>query len=198
MKLKSVSLPKPVKLCLLTGVLVLVYLIIAIPFKVMSVIPGFTDIRPVMLFKPVFGIFFGIPGCIAFAIGNLIGDLMSDSLRWSSIAGFAANFLGPFLFYLFRRFSKTPFSLRTFKEILKTIAVIAVSAVAEAIIITPAVKWIYPEVDAVLLFVTVTLNGSAFPLMLGIPLMILMQEELGFQPVGAKLPPTRSYRNADR
>ena len=148
MKLKSASLPKPVKLCLLTGVLVLVYLIIAIPFKVMSVIPGFTDIRPVMLFKPVFGIFFGIPGCIAFAIGNLIGDLMSDSLRWSSIAGFAANFLGPFLFYLFRLFSKTPFSLRTFKEILKTIAVIAVSAVAEAIIITPAVTWIYPEVDA--------------------------------------------------
>ena len=170
----------------------MVYLIIAIPFKVMSVIPGFTDIRPVMLFKPVFGIFFGIPGCIAFAIGNLIGDLMSDSLRWSSIAGFAANFLGPFLFYLFRRFSKTPFSLKTVKEILKTIAVIAVSAVAEAIIITPAVTWIYPEVDAVLLFVTVTLNGSAFPLMLGIPLMILMQEELGFQPVGAKLPPTRS------
>lgn len=192
MKLKNTRLPKPVMLCLLTGVLILVYLIIAIPFKVMSVIPGFTDIRPVMLLKPVFGIFFGIPGCIAFAIGNLIGDIMSDSLRWSSISGFAANFLGPFMFYLFRRISKTPFSLRTIREILKTIAVIALSAVAEAVIITPAVKWIYPGVDAVLLFLTVLLNGSAFPIMLGIPLMILMQEELGFQPVEAKLPPSSS------
>ena len=101
MALKNSKLSKPVRLCLMTLVLVLVYLIIAIPFKVMNVIPGFTDIRPVMLLKPVYGVFFGIPGCIAFAVGNLIGDVMSDSLQWSSIAGFAANFLGPFAFYLF-------------------------------------------------------------------------------------------------
>ncbi len=101
MFLKNSNLPKPVKFILLTLILIAVYLIIAIPFKVISIIPGFTDIRPVMLFKPVFGVFFGIPGCFAFAIGNLIGDIMSDSLRWSSIAGFAANFLAPFVFYLF-------------------------------------------------------------------------------------------------
>ena len=120
MALKTANIPKPVKLCALTVILVFVYLVIAIPFKVMSVIPGFTDIRPVMLLKPVFGIFFGIPGCIAFAIGNLIGDIMSDSLRWSSIAGFAANFLGPFVFFVFWRWiSKEPFSTRTGKSLLK-------------------------------------------------------------------------------
>lgn len=182
--LKNLNLPNPVRLCLLTAILVLVYLIIAIPFKVMNVIPGFTDIRPVMLFKPVYGVFFGIPGCIAFAIGNFIGDIMSGSLRLSSIAGFAANFLGPFVFYLFwTRISKNPFSLRTFKSILVEIAVIIVSSVIEAVIIAPSVKLIYPEVDIMLLSVTIFLNGSLFPLALGIPLMILMQEELGFNPI---------------
>ena len=40
MALKTANIPKPVKLCALTVILVLVYLVIAIPFKVMSVIPG--------------------------------------------------------------------------------------------------------------------------------------------------------------
>ena len=169
---------------LLTLVLLAVFLIVAIPFKVMNVIPGFTDISPVSLMQPVYGIFFGIPGCIAFAIGNLIGDIASDSLRWSSIAGFAANFLGPFIFYIFwTRISKTPFSLRTGKDLLKQIAVTAVSAIVQAGLITPAVEMIYPEVGSVLFAATVLLNNSVFPIMLGIPLMILMQEELGFKPL---------------
>ena len=169
---------------LLTLVLLAVFLIVAIPFKVMNVIPGFTDIRPVSLMQPVYGVFFGLPGCAAFAIGNLIGDILSDSLRWSSIAGFAANFLGPFIFYIFwTRISKTPFSLRTGKDLLKQIAMTAVSAITQAGLITPAVEMIYPEVGSVLFAATVLLNNSVFPIMLGIPLMILMQEELGFKPL---------------
>ena len=176
-----------VKSILLTLILILVYLIVAIPFKVMSVIPGFTDIRPVSLLQPVYGVFFGIPGCFAFAIGNLIGDIASDSLRWSSIAGFAANFAAPLLFYLFGcYFSKAPFSLRTGKNLLKQTAVIAASAIMQAVLITPAVVMIYPEVDGWVFASTVLLNSSVFPLMLGIPLIILIQEELGFKPKPAR------------
>ena len=182
--MKLNNFPKPLKHLLLTLVLILVYLIIAIPFKVMSVIPGFTDIRPVMLLKPVYGVFFGIPGCIAFAVGNLLGDIMSDSLRLSSIAGFAANFMGPFIFYLFCiRISKAPFFLRTGISLIKFLIVIIISALMEAVVIAPAVKLIYPEIDALLLSVTIFVNGSVFPLFLGVPLMILMQEELGVKPV---------------
>ncbi len=172
------------KQCALTGVLTAVYLLIAIPFKAISVIPGFTDIRPVMLLKPVYGVFFGIPGCVAFAIGNLIGDIISDSLRWSSIAGVAANFLGPFFFYFFwKRISKTPFSLRTGKTLLTQLIVIVASAVMEAAVLLPAVKLVDPKIDGMLFAVTVFLNGTMFPLLFGIPLMILMQEELGFKPI---------------
>lgn len=169
---------------LLVTVLLIVFLVVAIPFKVMSVIPGFTDIRPVALMQPVYGIFFGIPGCIAFAIGNLIGDIASDSLRWSSIAGFAANFFGPFAYYIFwTRISKTPFSLRSGKDLLKQTAVTVVSAVAQAALITPAVELIYPDVKSMVFASTVLLNDTVFPLLLGIPLMILMQEELTFTPL---------------
>ena len=168
----------------LAAVLLVVYLVVAIPFKVMSIIPGFTDIRPVLLLQPVYGVFFGIPGCVAFAFGNLIGDIISDSLRWSSIAGFAANFIGPFMFYIFwGKFSKTAFSLRTRINLLKQIGIIVASAVFETLLITPAVHLFYPEIDTGLFALTVLLNDSIFPIVLGIPLMILMQEELGFKPV---------------
>ena len=164
-------------------ILTAVYLVVAVPFKVMSVIPGFTDIRPVQLLSPVFGIFFGIPGCAAFAVGNLICDIISDSLRWSSIAGFAANFLGPFICYIFyRRISRRDFCLRTGKDLMIYCCVTLVKAVTEALIITPFVAMTYPEVDFLLFACTVMINGTLFPVFLGIPLIILIQEELGFKP----------------
>ncbi len=163
--------------------LVVVYLVLAVPFRVMTVIPGFTEIRPVQLLKPVYGVFFGIPGCFAFAVGNLIGDLLGDSLRWSSIAGFAANFAGPFVFWLFwSRVSKTPFALRTGGDLLKQLAATVASGAVEALLITPVVMLVYADVDAGLFAATVFLNGTVFPLLLGIPLMILMREEFGFRP----------------
>ncbi|MBR1483115.1 MAG: hypothetical protein IJ598_09145, partial [Ruminococcus sp.] len=64
--------------------------------------------------------------------------------------------------------------------------VIVISSVTEAVVITPAVKLIYPDIDFLLLAFTIFLNGTVFPLLLGIPLMILMQEELGFKPLTPK------------
>ena len=164
-------------------ILTAVYLVVAVPFKVMSVIPGFADIRPVLMLNPVYGIFFGIPGCIAFAIGNLIGDLLSDSLRWSSIGGFIANFIGPFLFCVYwNKISKTPFSLRTGKDLLKQVVLTVVTAVAETLIITPMVELSYPEVSSILFANAVMLSVSVFPIVRWIPLMMLRQEELQFKP----------------
>ncbi len=163
--------------------LTVIYLIISIPFKVMEIIPGFTDIRPVLLLQPMYGIFFGLPGCFAFSVGNLITDILSDSLRISSAAGFAANFLGPLLFYVFwNLLSKKPFSLRSGKSLLIHVLLNVLCAVMQALIITPIVGVAYPDVDLVLFSVSVFMNGTIFPIALGIPLIIFMQEELGFQP----------------
>ena len=69
--MNNIGMKKLLKQVGLVLILTAVYLVVAVPFKVMSVIPGFADIRPVLMLNPVYGIFFGIPGCIAFAIGNL-------------------------------------------------------------------------------------------------------------------------------
>ncbi len=164
---------------------VIVYLVVSMPFKVMEVIPGFTDVRPVMLLMPVYAVFLGPQGCFAIAVANLITDIASDSLRWSCIAGFIANFAGPFIIYLFwTRISKSEFSLRRGKALLKHTAVIVAAAFLETIIIAPAVALVYPDVDFRLFARTVMLNNSIFPIVLGIPLTILMQEELGFEVCG--------------
>lgn len=167
--------------------LIAVYLIVSIPFKVMEIIPGFTDVRPVSILMPVYGIFFGILGCMAYAVGNLITDIISDSLKWSSIAGFAANFLGPFFYYLFWiKLSKQSFNLRNRKNILKHTAVIIVDSLLIAGIITPFVELSYPEVNSGMFFSVVLGNSFVFPFFIGIPLIILMQDELGFTPIEKK------------
>ncbi len=167
------------------AILLFVYLVIALPFKQLAVIPGFSDVRPVYMLQPVFGIFFGIPGCLACAIGNLVGDIASDSLRWSSIAGFVGNFVYPFLMYLFwTKLRKTSFALRRGRTMGLFVATAVACALAQALIITPAVAFHYPDVDAVLFFASVLANGSLFPIGFSIPFIILLQEELGFSPLG--------------
>ena len=152
-----------------TFVLLMIYLIVSIPFKVMEIIPGFTDIRPVAMLQPV-------------SVGNLITDIVGDSLRWSSIAGIIANFVGPLFFYIYwKKLSHKPFDLKNVKNILTHMIVIVAAAVAEALMITPAVALVYPDVDYWLFFLTVILNTSAFPIFLGIPLIIVLQEEVGLK-----------------
>lgn len=173
-------------------VLLVVYLILAIPFKVLMIIPGFADVRPVVVFQAIFGIFFGFPGALAYAVGNLIGDIASDSLRWSSIAGFAANFIGPYLFHVFASRLRHGFSLRTRADLGKFLILIVAVAVLEAVIISPVVELFYPEIESSFFGVTVVANAVGFPFLIGIPMIILMQEELGFRvrPWGGRMDST--------
>ena len=160
----------------------LAYFILAIPFKVMSVIPGFTDVRPVTMLGPVYALAFGIPGCTIFAICNLIMDAISDSLRWSSIAGLLANFVGPYLvFYYYKRISKGGLELKRVSKVAEYMIVLIIVSVIEAVVITPSVRYAYPDVDWKVFMISVVLNTSIFPIVFGIPLIIMIQEELGFR-----------------
>ena len=164
--------------------LIFAYLILAIPFKVLSVIPGFTDIRPVTMLGPIFALFYGLPGCIIFAVLNIVMDAATNALTWTSIAGFVANFAGPFLFMIYwKRYAKVTPHLKTPKNILHFSLTLFLIAVIEATIITPWIAIFYPEVDWQLFFITVTLNNSLFAILFGIPLIILMKDELGFKQI---------------
>ena len=159
------------------------YLVVAIPFKAMNLIPGFTDVRPVMALGPVYGVFFGPVGCLACGFGNLVADAVDHAIRWTSIAGFASNALGPLLVWWFwTRFSRTPFSLRTARDLLRHSLLLVAMSALETAIVAPAVALVYPEVDAAFLARAVFGNTAGFPVFLGIPISILLQEEFGFIP----------------
>jgi energy-coupling factor transport system substrate-specific component len=163
--------------------LVAVYLVLALPFRTMNLIPGFTDVRPVTALGPVFAVFYGPVGCLASGLGNLLADAVDDALRWTSIAGFAVNFLGPLLVWLYwTRLSRTPFALRTLRDLLRHSLLLVLISLFETAILAPSVALVYPEVDALFFAQTVFLNNSLFPILLGIPLSILLQEEFGFRP----------------
>lgn len=181
-------IPKPAaRKTVLFVVLLVVYLVIALPFKVLSIISGFTDVRPVCMLMPVYGIFFGIPGCLANAVGNLIGDIASGSLRWSSIAGFIANFAYPYLMYLFwTKLRKKPFNLRTGRSMGLFVVTVVACACVQSLLISPAVALFYPDVDITLFATSVVGNGALFPIGFAIPFIIMIQEELGFVPLGSE------------
>lgn len=164
--------------------LIIIYFVLAVPFKTLEVIPGFTDIRPVTMLGPIYALFCGIPGCVIFALMNLVMDAVSGELAWSSIAGLLANFAGPFLLLVYwGKFSRSKPHLRSFGNMVHYSVSLMLAAVLEAVIITPSVAFFYPDVDWKLFFITVVLNTGLFPIFIGIPLTIFLQEELGFKQI---------------
>ena len=163
--------------------LVAVFLLFAIPFKAMNLIPGFTDVRPVTALGPIYALFYGPMGCLANACGNLIADILDNALRWSSLAGFSANFLGPCLvWYFWKRVAGPTFALRGPRELLIHTLLLIVKSLFEAAIITPSVAYAYPEVNAKMFALIVFFNTAVFPIFIGMPITMLMQEEFGFVP----------------
>ena len=158
--------------------LVLIHMVLSLPFKVMIMIPGFTDIRPVTCVQPIFGLFYGQTGALAFAVGNLISDVLSDSLQWSCIAGFIANYLYVVMVYkLWHRIRKKAFALREGRDFFSYIVIILLSATVLTAIITLGVYAVQPQVDLATLIGTIFCNNTIFPIVLGAPIMMMMQEE---------------------
>lgn len=76
----------------LSAVIGAVYAAVLIPFKVFTIIPGLTEMRPAAALPVVVSLFFGPAGAFGVAFGNLIGDF-AGTLGWGSIFGVVGNFL---------------------------------------------------------------------------------------------------------
>ena len=74
------------------------FLAVGIPFKVMVLIEGFTEVRPVNAIPPVAGLICGSWGALACGFGNLIADLFG-TFNGSSVLGFFGNMAGAYLPY---------------------------------------------------------------------------------------------------
>lgn len=80
------------------GLCALVFVGMAVPFKVMVLVEGFTEVRPVNAVPVVVGLLLGPAGAWGCAIGNLIADLFGTFSK-ASFLGFWGNFLAAYLPY---------------------------------------------------------------------------------------------------
>lgn len=162
--------------------LLLIYLLVALPFQVLVILSGFTNIRPVIALCPIFVFFFGPTGAWATGLGNLAYDIIANSLAWSSIAGFIANFSSPLVMYmLWHRIAKTPFSIHNLHTLGIYTIVIIVGALLNVIIIAPSIMFFYPEVPILNFVSPVLYNNIIFPLVPGVAIIIFMQNYYGLK-----------------
>lgn len=87
---------KMVVLVALTGA---AYVAILLPFKIATVVPGFTEIRPAAGIPIVCGLLFGPAAAWGSAFGNLVGDIFGGTLTPGSIPGFVGNFFFAYIPY---------------------------------------------------------------------------------------------------
>lgn len=74
------------------------FLALGIPFKVMVLVEGFTEVRPVNALPPIAGMICGPLGALACGVGNMIADLFG-TFNGTSVLGFFGNMAAAYLPY---------------------------------------------------------------------------------------------------
>ena len=123
------------RLGVLTAVSASLYAALLIPFKVLPLIPGVTELRPANAVPVVCSFLFGPAGAWGAALGNLIGDFFGG-IGPGDFFGFAGNFLYGFLPYAaWRALSASDPLPRTVAQWAAFVGVVALSAAACGLVI---------------------------------------------------------------
>jgi len=118
------------RLVVLTAVSASLYAALLIPFKVLPLIPGVTELRPANAVPVVCSFLFGPAGAWGAAIGNLIGDFFGG-IGPGDLFGFGGNFLYGLLPYAAWRVISDGDPLpRSVRQWVAFVAVVALSAAA--------------------------------------------------------------------
>jgi energy-coupling factor transport system substrate-specific component len=155
----------------------LVFVGIAVPFKVMVIIPGLTEVRPVNAIPIVAGLLFGPAGAWGCAFGNLAADVFG-TFSIGSVFGFLGNFAAAYLPYKIWHMSgsgEAP-NVKTHKNIWRFIFISAFSSLSVAVIIS----WGLDVLNIVWgshLFLIILLNDLGFSLFLGLPVFIVLTSD---------------------
>lgn len=162
------------KTLLQIAICALVFIGMAVPFKVMVLIEGLTEVRPVNAVPVVAGLLFGPAGAWGCAVGNLIADLFGTFSK-GSVLGFIGNFIAAYLPYkLWHIFKKgeAP-NAKSYINIGIYILISAIGALATAIIIACGLDVFFGFWSSQL-FTIICLNDFLFPLFLGLPVLIVL------------------------
>jgi energy-coupling factor transport system substrate-specific component len=123
------------RLVVLTAMSASLYAALLIPFKVLPLIPGVTELRPGNAIPVVCSLLFGPAGAWGAALGNLIGDFFGG-IGPGDLFGFVGNFLYGVIPYLaWRALSDSDPVPRTPLQWLGFVAVVALAAGACALFI---------------------------------------------------------------
>lgn len=132
---ETVAMWRNTRLVVLAAMTASLYAALLIPFKVLPLIPGVTELRPANAVPVVCSMLFGPAAAWGAAIGNLIGDFFGG-IGPGDLFGFAGNFLYGFLPYrAWRALSDGDPLPRTAAQWLAFTAVVAVSAGACALVV---------------------------------------------------------------
>ncbi len=90
---------KYTRMVVLVALTAAMYAAVLIPFKLLPIIPGITELRPANVFPVICSLMFGPAGAWGAAFGNLIGDLMGGTYGLGSYFGMLGNFLMGYIPY---------------------------------------------------------------------------------------------------
>jgi energy-coupling factor transport system substrate-specific component len=160
----------------------LIFIGMAVPFKVMVLIPGLTEVRPVNAIPVVAGLLFGPAGAWGCAIGNLVADLFG-TFSIASLFGFIGNFTAAYLPYKIWYMNgklEAP-NVKTNRNLLKFIFISMITSLCVAVILSCWLD-ILNITWGRSLFLIIFLNDFGFSLFLGLPVFIVLttdQTEIG-------------------
>lgn len=178
-------------------VTLITFVILGACFKVMVLIDGFTEVRPVNAVPVPAGLLFGTTGSMACAVGNLISDCFG-TLGASSILGFLGNFISAYLPYrLWYLYTENEPDVHSFRKLGLYIWVTFVAAVAASWMIATGVWLIFQEWIRGFSLI-IFMNDMVFPVLFGLPVFIVLtSDSVGVRSVGAPkslLPVAVKYR----
>ena len=161
------SMWKNTRMVVLVAVTAALYAAILLPFKVLVVVPGFTEIRPAAAIPVVCSLLFGPAAAWGAAIGNVVGDIFGGMLGPGSVFGFVGNFVYGLLPYtLWRAAGRREPGLRSPGQVGLFVGVCLASAAACALIVAGGVQLLGLAPFKVLL-VTIFINNSLVGSLLG-------------------------------
>lgn len=167
-------------------VILAAFLILGISFKVMVLVEGLTEVRPVNAIPPVAGLLCGPVGALACGLGNLAADLVGTFSK-ASVLGFAANMLAAFLPYrIWHLFSAEGPNLKNGRNRLFYILISLGAAMTAAWILSFGLYWM-EGIWMKEIYTFVFWNNFGFSVGLGMPILIILTSpDIGM--TGAKAP----------
>ena len=149
------------------------FLLLGSCFKIMVLIPAYTEIRPVNGIPVPVGLLFGLPGAIACSLGNLIADFFG-TLTHTSVLGMLINFLQAFIPYrLWILYGKGRPDVHSCRNLAAYIFLTFASALSCAWFLGLGSVVLFHEwIPGLVKYVF--LNNLIFPLIFGLPLFVIL------------------------